>query len=192
MAEQNKPIDIPKEENKYTEQSKYSISYWLRSTEKKAPETEDPIIWTTTTSPLQDNGIFSMSSNSEGENEESNTEHVTDSETEGTFDPWDEAPRKKSCCRILSRQIEHCSGYNSDTLVTIYEVAYDKANKDLDKLLLKCTTENFNNYMDNLLKNFARNFHWVVFGFWFHGMQDPRKIIVPIYVSDCGHVCAEI
>lgn len=188
MADKTKPIDIPKNENdnKNTNQSKYSLSYWLRSTEKKAPDVE---IKKTTESPTfkEDNGIFSMSSNSE---EESNTEE--DSEQEQCYDQWDEVPRRKSCCRVLSRQFEYRTGYNSDTLVTMYEVAYDKANQDLDKFLLKCTVENFNLYTDAVLRNFAKNFHWFLTGVWFYSIQKPNKVYVPIYVSDCGHVCAEI
>ena len=192
MAEKTEPIDIPKKEkekeNENTKSSKYSLSYWLRSTEKKEPIPETPI----STCPPEDNGIFSMSSNSEEDNEEFTDEPVTESECESTYDPWDEAPRKNSCCRKVSKQLEKFTGYNSEPLITTYEVVYDKAQKDLDKILEKCTADNFNKSVDTLLRNFANNFHWFLWGVWFHSLQKNRVVTVPIYVSDCGHVCAEI
>lgn len=179
------PIDIPNNEN--VKENKYSLSYWLRSSDKKVLE---PVVNQMTVCPPEDKGIFSMSSTSEqdDDNEESNSEYVSDSD----FNDYQDEPRQKTCCRVLSNQFKKFTGFNSEPMVTIYEVAYDKADKDFDKIWEKCTVENFNAYTDSVLKNFAKNFHWVVFGFWFHSIQNPKKIMVPVYVNDCGHLTGEI
>ena len=181
----SKPIDIPKNEKNTEVKSSSIFSGWLSY---KQTETEKKELNTCDESKDSDKGIFAMSSETETETE-NETENETDDEV--VHEEWQEQPRKTCCSRLNKKFIKH-TGFNTTEFMKDYEIAVDKANKDFDKFWEKCTTENFNLYTDALLRNFAKNLHWVIFGAWFHSIQDPKKVFVPIYVSDCGHVCAEI
>ena len=183
----SEPIDIPKNEKNTEEKSTSFFSNWLSY---KQTQTEKKELNTSEESKDSDKGIFAMSSETETETEHE-TEHETESDNEVIHEEWQDEPKKTCCSRFNKKFIKH-TGFNTTQLMKDYEIALDKANKDFDKFWEKCTTENFNLYTDALLRNFAKNLHWVIFGAWFHSIQDPKKIVVPIYVSDCGHVCAEI
>lgn len=180
----SEPIDIPTTKENTKKQGFYSYFTWKNDDKIK------PLIETENTSTFEeDKGIFPLSSSENEESEQSEVDH-SDSDIPSQWNDNDEQDR--NCCSRINKKIIKYTGINSAELVKEYEIVLDKANKDFYKIWEKCTTENFNAYTDSVLKNFAKNFHWVVFGFWFHSIQNPNKVMVPVYVSDCGHVCAEI
>tara|TARA_B110000444_G_C18804114_1_gene579015 strand:+ start:11 stop:589 length:579 start_codon:yes stop_codon:yes gene_type:complete len=191
----SEPIDIPT-----TKKGVFSYFSWKNEPDDKIK----PLIVNEKESNFEeDKGIFTLSS-SEGENdysEQSEQSEQDHSESE-TYPPWSHQ-EDRSCCQRLTKIITKniygvdtiegiCACVNTMEMFKEYEIVVDKANKDFDKFLGKCTVENFNLCTDAVLKNFASNFHWFLTGIWFYSIQKPNKVFVPIYVSDCGHVCAEI
>tara|TARA_B110000008_G_scaffold233183_1_gene236969 strand:- start:4088 stop:4633 length:546 start_codon:yes stop_codon:yes gene_type:complete len=180
----SEPIDIP------TTTTKKSgvFSYFTWKTEPENTNiVEEKEIQSTFE---EDKGIFPLSS-SESEND-SNEQSEQDHSDSDTYSEYNDDQEDRSCCTRIHKKIVKYTGVNTMELVKEYEIVVDKANKDFDKFWEKCTPENFNLYTDAVLRNFAHNFHWFLTGVWFYSIQKPNKVYVPIYVSDCGHVCAEI
>ena len=181
----SEPIDIPTPTTNTKKSGVFSYFTW-KTDDKIKPLSENEKQSTFE----EDKGIFPLSS-SESENDSTEQSEQYDSESDAQSE-WNYDEEDRSCCTRLHKKVVKYTGVNTMELVKEYQIAVDKANKDFDKFWEKCTTENFNLYTDAVFRNFAQNFHWFLTGVWFYSIQKPNKVYVPVYVSDCGHVCAEI